>query len=212
MNQIIGLGNFFLIPESDEVSEVSKNLKGEYMRRGIYFLIASLVVSMAQGCAIYDAAVDERNVQTIVDDTGIKAEIFKHFVNDDIVKAMDITTTSYQGHVYLIGEYENPKQKGRAIELAKSVESVKSVTPYFLEKQEHHKCGTTKNLELTAKVKTKLIGDKEIWSTNVNVKTMQCIVVLWGTVRTQDEIIRSIGHANHVEGVQKVRSFLKSVR
>jgi hyperosmotically inducible protein len=182
------------------------------MRRGIYFLIASLVVSMAQGCAIYDAAVDERNVQTIVDDTGIKAEIFKHFVNDDIVKAMDITTTSYQGHVYLIGEYENPKQKGRAIELAKSVEGVKSVTPYFLEKQEHHECGTAKNLELTTKVKTKLIGDKEIWSTNVNVKTMQCIVVLWGTVGTQDEIIRSIGHANHVEGAQKVRSFLKSVR
>jgi hyperosmotically inducible protein len=86
------------------------------------------------------------------------------------------------------------------------------VTPYLLAKQKNGACGTTKNLQLTTKVKTKLIGDKEIWSTNVNVKTMQCIVVLWGTVGSQEEVLRSIGHAKSVEGVKKVRSFLRSVK
>jgi hyperosmotically inducible protein len=164
---------------------------------------------MVSGCAIYDAAVDERNVQTIADDTGIKAKIFKRFVDDEVVDAMDITTTSYQGHVHIIGEYDDPKQKLKAIELAKSVEGVKSVTPYLLAKIQNGECGTSKNLELTTKVKAKLIGDKEIWSTNVNVKTLQCIVVLWGTLGSQDEVLRSINHAKSVEGVKKVRSFLK---
>jgi hyperosmotically inducible protein len=80
---------------------------------------------MTSGCAIYNAAVDERDVGTITDDTGIKTKIFKQFVADEVVAAMDITTTSYQGHVHLIGEYNDSKQKLRAIEIAKSIEGVK---------------------------------------------------------------------------------------
>jgi hyperosmotically inducible periplasmic protein len=171
-----------------------------------------LVISLNSGCTIYKAAVDERNVGTIADDTTIKAKIFKRFVDDDVVKALDITTTSYKGHVHLIGEYDDSAQKVRAIELANGVEGVKDVTPYLLAKQENGECGTTRNLELTTKVNAKLVGDKKIWSTNVNVKTIQCIVVLWGTVGIQDEIMRSINHAKSVEGVKTVRSFLKSVR
>jgi hyperosmotically inducible periplasmic protein len=182
------------------------------MKTIIFIFFSFLIISFNSGCTIYKAAVDERDVGTIADDTTIKAKIFKRFVGDDVVKALDITTTSYKGYVHLIGEYNDSAQKVRAIELAKGVEGVKGVTPYFLAKQENGECGTTRNLELTTKVKAKLINDNEIWSTNVNVKTMQCIVVLWGTVGKQDEILRSINHAKSVEGVKTVRSFLKSVR
>lgn len=182
------------------------------MKKIFLLLVSILVVSLSQGCTIYKAAVDERNVQTIADDTAIKAKIFKRFVDDDVVKALDITITSYQGHVYLVGEFDDSAQKVRAIEIAERVEGVSEVTPYLLAKEKEGDCGTTQNLELTAKVKAKLIGDKEIWSTNVNVKTMQCIVVLWGTVGGQDEVLRSINHAKSVEGVKRVRSFLKSER
>lgn len=182
------------------------------MKTTIFIFFSFLIISLNSGCTVYKAAMDERNVGTIADDTTIKAKIFKRLVDDDVVKALDITTTAYNGHVYLIGEYDDSAQKVRAIELAKGVDGVKGVTPYLLAKQENSECGTTRNLELTAKVKSKLVGDKEIWSTNVNVKTMQCIVVLWGTVGTHDEVLRSINHAKSVEGVKTVRSFLKSVR
>ena len=182
------------------------------MKTIIFILFSFLIISLNSGCTIYKAAVDERNVGTIVDDTAIKAKIFKRFVDDDVVKALDITITSYKGHVHLVGEYDDSAQKVRAIELAKGVEGVSNVTPYLLAKDKDGECGTTRNLELTTKVKTKLVGDKEIWSTNVNVKTIQCIVVLWGTVGSHDEVMRSINHAKSVEGVKNVRSFLKSVR
>ena len=178
----------------------------------LYVFFSLLVLSLNSGCTIYKAAVDERNVGTIADDTVIKAKIFKSFVNDDVVKALDITITSYKGYVHLIGEYDDSAQKVRAIEVAKGVEGVKGVTPYLLAKQKNGECGTTRNLELTAKVKSKLVGDKNIWSTNVNVKTIQCIVVLWGTVGNDDEVVRSINHAKSVDGVKNVRSFLDSAR
>ena len=73
-------------------------------------------------------------------------------------------------------------------------------------------CGTTKNLAITAKVKAKLVEDKSIWSTNINISTIQCQVVLWGTVGTSQEISKSIAYAKSVDGVRSVKSFLKSTK
>jgi hyperosmotically inducible protein len=65
---------------------------------------------------------------------------------------------------------------------------------------------------ITSQVKTKLIGDKEIWSTNVDVKTVQCNVVLLGVVGSKKEIDKAIAHTKSVKGVRGIKSFLRSVR
>jgi hyperosmotically inducible protein len=153
--------------------------------------------------------VDERDVKTIASDTKIKGKILADFIDDDTVKTLDISASCYEGRVYLIGEYDTIKQKERAIEIAQNIEGVKSVTTYLLPKNEDSPCGTKENLKITAKVKAKLIGDKNIWSTNVDVKTIQCIVVLWGLVGSDEEVQKSIEHAKEVEGARNVKSFLK---
>ncbi len=89
---------------------------------------------------------------------------------------------------------------------------MKGITTYLLPENPKALCGTAQNLELTVKVKAKLIGDKEIWSTNIDVTTIQCITVLWGIVGSQSEISKAIAHAKSVEGVTKVKSFLKAVK
>jgi len=153
--------------------------------------------------------VDERNVKTIANDTKIKGKILAEFIDDDTVKTLDISASCYEGRVYLIGEYDIVKQKDRAIEIARNIEGVESVTTYLLPKNEDSPCGTKENLKITAKVKAKLVGDKNIWSTNVDAKTIQCIVVLWGLVGSDEEVQKSIEHAKEVEGVRNVKSFLK---
>lgn len=163
------------------------------------------------GCGtIYQAAVDERSVGTIVDDTKIKTKILKNFADDEQVKILDFAVSCYEGHAYLIGEYETTAQKRRATQLARNTEGVKDVTTYFLQKQTNPPCTAKENLGITAKVKAKLIGDKGIWSTNIDVKTMQCMVVLWGLVGSQEEISKAIAHAKSVEGVKSVKSILKA--
>lgn len=164
---------------------------------------------VASGCAIYDAAVDERNVSTIASDTTIKGTIVKKFYDDDKIKSLDISTGCYRGHVYLVGEYDSAVQKDRAIKITKSVEGVKSVTTYLLPKKKGDLCGTDENLAIVTKVKAKLVGDKNIWSTNIDVKSVQCNVVLYGLVGSQIEINKTIAHAKSVEGIRSVKSFLK---
>jgi len=176
----------------------------------IPFFIFLLAVN---GCGtIYSAAVDERNVSTIANDTAIKAEIVKKFYDDEKIKSLDISTGCYRGHVYLVGEYDTADQKKRAIKIARSVEGVKHVTTYLLPKKKDDSCGIDENLEIVGKVKAKLVGDKDIWSTNIDIHSIQCQVVLYGLVGSKQEINKAIEHAKSVEGVRGVKSFLKSTK
>jgi hyperosmotically inducible periplasmic protein len=180
------------------------------MKKFLLFLVIALVALYTAGCStIYEAAVDERNVSTIASDKVIEVKILKKMADVKSGDLVDVSVTSYQGNVFLVGEYENLAQKNRFLSAAKSIEGVRSVKSYFLQADKNSPCDTQKNLGITAKVKAALIGDKSIWSTNVKVSTMQCKVVLWGTVGSSAEVTKSIAHAKSVAGVKSVKSFLK---
>lgn len=166
----------------------------------------------ANGCTVYDVAVEERNVGDYANDEKIAFVIEKDFLADDLVKYLDFDASSYEGLVYITGEYESRAQVDRAVEIAKSVEGVRSVTTYLLPKRENDSCGTTDNLNLYAKVKNELVQDKDIWSTNIEIKTVQCNVVLLGIVGSEAERSKAVSHAKSVPGVRSVKSYLRVKR
>jgi hyperosmotically inducible protein len=183
------------------------------MRKYLLTLMFFILCVAVSGCGtIYKAAVDERSIGTIASDTKIKTVILKRFIDDETIKTLDISVASYNGNVYLVGEYETLLQKNKAAEISRSVEGVKDVTTYMLLKDKDGPCGTKVNLELTAKTKAKLIKDKSIWSTNIDVKTVQCNVVLVGLVGSKEEMMKAAAHAKSVEGAKSVKSFLKAIK
>ena len=176
--------------------------------RIISFFIFSLLCS---GCSvIYTTAVDQRDVNTIINDTNIKLTIVNEFYDDEAINFLNLSCGCYQGHVYLVGEYDKVSQKNRAIKIAKSIEGVKSVTTYLLPKKKGDVCGIDDNIKLALEVKTKLVADRDIWSTNIDVKSVQCNIVLYGLVASERKITKAIAHAKSVEGVRSVKSLLKS--
>jgi hyperosmotically inducible protein len=156
--------------------------------------------------------VDQRNVNTIINDTKIKFTIVNKFYDDEAINSLNLSSGCYRGHVYLVGEYDKAFQKKRAIKIAKSIEGVKSVTAYMLPKKKDDVCGTDTNIKLALEVKTKLVTDKDIWSTNIDVKSVQCNVILFGLVSSKNKINKAIEHAKSVKGVRTVTSFLMSAR
>jgi hyperosmotically inducible protein len=174
------------------------------------FCIILILGILMTGCTtIYKSAVDERKVGEQYDDQKITMAIRKKFSDDEKIKYFDISTYCYNGQVYLVGEFDTVDQKNQAVKLAREVEGVKSVTDYFLAKKEDDTCGTTANLKLFTKVKAELIGDKDISSTQIEVKALQCNIILLGLVGSADEVKKAIFHAKTVEGVRSVKSFLK---
>ena len=177
--------------------------------RGFYIIL--ILGILMTGCGtIYKSAVDERSVGQQYDDEKITMAIRQKFSGDEKIKYFDISTYVYNGHVFLVGEYETADQKNQAVRLAQQVEGVKSVTDYFLPKKEDKTCGTTDDLGLLAKVKKDLIADKDISSTQIEVKALQCNIILLGLVGSADEISKATAHAKAVEGVRSVKSFLKT--
>jgi hyperosmotically inducible periplasmic protein len=173
----------------------------------IHFLLLLVIV----GCGtLYGVAVEERKTGTIAADAKIAAAIQKGFLEDSDVKALDISAYCYNGNVYLVGEYDRAPQKERAITIAEGIEGVRSVHTYILLKKKSDKCGTSDNLAIRGKVDAKLVADKDIWSTNIDIKVVQCNVVLLGIVKTGREITKATAHAKSVEGVRSVTSYLNS--
>ncbi len=181
------------------------------MKRFFALCVLTVLFVAASGCTTpYKVVMDERSVGSWADDEVVSTTVFKRFAEDDTVKALDISTYSYEGRVYLVGEYDSPAQKSRAVAIAKGVKGVKSVTSYLLPKPKVDFCGTTDNLVILAKVKTALIGADDIHSTNVDVKVVQCRVVLLGIVASRAEAERAVAVARGVEGTRGVTSYLRA--
>ncbi len=166
------------------------------------------------GCSIlvkstYGVAMDERGAGTIVSDKKIKLAIQEKLLQDDAIKVLDISTFCYNGEVYLVGEYETEKEREEALEIAEGTPGVKSVTPYLHEKEKDATCTRPESLRIGAEIRTALIGDKDIQSTNVDQKVVHCYVVLLGIVGSKKEITKAVAHARGVKGVRDVTSYLR---
>ncbi|MDP3426509.1 MAG: BON domain-containing protein [Humidesulfovibrio sp.] len=183
------------------------------MRRLILCLSCALAMSSLSGCGtIYRASVDERDVGTFVDDSRIESSVRARIINDPMVKLRDVSVNSYLGTVYLVGEFDADQQKMRAVRLAREVNGVRRVTIIPFQKRVDPTCGTTGDLALYAKIKKNLVEDQDIWSTQVDVKVVQCNVVVLGLVKSQHDADRIVAHANAVQGVYTVQNFIRIIQ
>jgi len=179
------------------------------MRKASIWVAALLAtLFLLNGCTAYNVAVDERSTGQWVDDNAIALTIEKDFLADDLVKYMDYDAFSYRGHVYVVGEYESREQVDRAVKIAKSVEGVRQVTTYLLPKREDDGCSTADKVDIYQKLKQKLVGDKNIWSTNIEIEIVQCNVILLGIVGSSAEKSAAEGYAKSIKGARSVKSFL----
>jgi hyperosmotically inducible protein len=183
------------------------------MRRLILCLFCALAVSSLSGCGtIYRASVDERDVGTFVDDGRIESSVRARIISDSVVKLRDLSVNSYLGTVFLVGEFDADQQKMRAVRLAREVDGVRRVTIVPFQKREDPTCGTTDDLALYAKAKARLVEDTDIWSTQVDIKMVQCNAVVLGLVKSQRDADQIIAHVNAVEGIRTVQNYIRIIK
>ncbi len=183
------------------------------MPRLILCLLCLITLVGLSGCGtIYRASVDERDLGTFVDDGRIESSVRARIINDPMVKLRDLSVNSYHGTVYLVGEFDADQQKMRAVKLAREVDGVRRVTVVPFQKRDDPSCGTAEDLALYAKIKTRLVEDKDIWSTQVDVKVVQCNAVILGLVKSQRDADRIVAHANAVQDVRTVQNHIRIIK
>ena len=103
-------------------------------RNYLIYLVSALALA---GCAptVLSLAVDgaytaseERTLDDVVDDNGIKLELNKLLLEDGLGLFKDVGTVVYRRHVYLLGDVENAEDKARAGAIGRVPEKVSGVT------------------------------------------------------------------------------------
>lgn len=184
------------------------------MKNRLYVLHAVLLAAVIlSGCGAavvggagytgYKGATDKRSIGTMVDDSVIATTVKTKMISDEFVKARHIDVDVLNGVVYLIGVVESVSQRRMAADIARGVEGVRHVENQLV-------VGKTtagqilNDTILSSKIRTELLKDPDIRSTNVDVDTYNNVVTLTGIVSSESEKAKVLYVVQRVAGNRQV--------
>ncbi|WP_031479968.1 BON domain-containing protein [Maridesulfovibrio frigidus] len=158
----------------------------------------------------YAASVDERGFQTIVEDELLEANIQSKILHQKDLEVLGVSTYSYNGHIYIVGQFDQKEDFNMLRKIVRSAGKVNSLTTFLFAESEDAICNAAEDYILQSEVKAALLDNDSVWGTNIAVKSVQCNIVLLGRVGDINEIEHAKRTAFQIEGVQTVKSFLRS--
>jgi osmotically-inducible protein OsmY len=173
---------------------------------GLILLLSGCVTAAVGVVAVtsIDIAKDKRSFGTMIDDNVVEANIFKDIVRDPMLDGnTHISTVVVNGVVLLTGEVANNEQKFRASQIANGYQGIDQVVNQLDLLGKTSMTSRTNDTLITAKVKTELIRDKKVDSSNIKVVTERGVVYLLGIV-SPEEGTSAIAATKGVGGVVRI--------
>ena len=176
-------------------------------------LLAVVLISVSMGCApavigggiagTYKVATDERTAGTMLDDATLTTKVKTALIEDALVKARLIDVDTIDGNVILTGVVESGLQEKRAVEVAQSIQGVRSV-------KNNLQVGSKSigqafdDKVIGSKIKAKLIQEDGVSSMSIDVDVDNGVVTLTGVI--SDPVIKTkiIRLADDTPGVIRV--------
>jgi osmotically-inducible protein OsmY len=178
-------------------------------------LAAALALS---GCAptVTSLAVDgaytaseERTMDDVIDDNGIKLEINKLLLDERLGLFKDVGTVVYQRHVYLLGDVEKAEDKVRAGEIARIPEKVSGVTNDIQVTDEGGVGALVDDIYIEKVIQADYLFDSEIDSSNFRVRSVNGVVYLMGLAESQAELDKAVAIVDARDDVRRIVNYVK---
>jgi hyperosmotically inducible protein len=145
------------------------------------------------------------SVATEIDDGAVTARVKSALLADPSVRSFDIKVETRKGQVQLSGYVGSRTRVDKAVALTRKVEGVRDVENHMSLKRGRTTVGNKiDDGVVTAKVKSALLSDAGVKSSDISVMTRKGRVQLSGYVDDQTQINRAVNITRGVEGVQKV--------
>lgn len=179
--------------------------------------IASGTAVLLAGCGNRDqppppaaAAVPATTIGTEIDDTVITARVKSALLADPEIKSFDLKVETRKGEVQLSGFVNTTAQIDLALQSARAVQGVTSVTNGLSLKDGNASIGTTVDDGIiTAGVKSALLAEPAMKSFDIAVVTRKGEVQLSGFVDSQAQIDQAVAIATAVSGVTRVSNEMR---
>jgi osmotically-inducible protein OsmY len=149
-------------------------------------------------------ALDPRTVGTQIDDSIMQKTISAKILSKDKKYLISVKTKVLDGRIFITGKVDNPEEKLIITKLAWETKGVRSVRNDIKIKEEFKFKQSAKDILITSQLRTALILNKNIKSTNYQIDTYKKKIYIYGIAITLEEKDLVISEANEILDVEDV--------
>ena len=156
------------------------------MKNKLLLLLVGLILSGCVGVSSsgvfgtgVSVALDPRSVGTQIDDSIMQKNLTTRIVLLDKKYLLSVKSKVLDGRIFLTGKVENPEDKLKLTKLAWETDGVRSVRNDIKVKEDFNFKQSAKDILITSQLRTALILNKEIKSTNYQIDTYKKNIHIW---------------------------------
>ena len=149
-------------------------------------------------------ALDPRTVGTQIDDSIMQKTISAKILTRDKKHIISVKTKVLDGRIFITGKVDNPEEKLIITKLAWETKGARSVRNDIKIKEEFKFKQSAKDILITSQLRTALILNKNIKSTNYQIDTYKKKIYVYGIALTSEEKDLVISEAKEILDVEDV--------
>ena len=149
-------------------------------------------------------ALDPRSLGTQIDDSIMQKNLSARILLLDKKYFLSIKSKVLDGRVFLTGKVDDPEEKLKITKLAWETEGARSVRNDIKIKEKFNFQQSAKDILITSQLRTALILNKNIKSTNYQIDTYKKKIYIYGIALTSDEKTLVVEEAKEILDVGDV--------
>jgi osmotically-inducible protein OsmY len=149
-------------------------------------------------------ALDPRTVGTQIDDSIMQKTISTKILARDKKHIISVKTKVLDGRIFITGKVDNPEEKLIITKIAWETKGARSVRNDIKIKEEFKFKQSAKDILITSQLRTALILNKNIKSTNYQIDTYKKKIYIYGIAITLEEKDLVISEAKEILDVEDV--------
>ena len=177
----------------------------------LIFILMSLILSGCVGVGSkglfgtgVSVALDPRTVGTQIDDSIMQKTISAKILTRDKKYLLSVKTKVLDGRIFITGKVDNPEEKLIITKLAWETKGARSVRNDIKIKEDFKFKQSAKDVLITSQLRTALILNKNIKSTNYQIDTYKKKIYVYGIALTLEEKDLVISEAKEILDVEDV--------
>lgn len=177
-------------------------------------ILISLILLIFTGCVGISSkgifgtgvsvALDPRSLGTQIDDSVMQKNLATRLALRDKNYLISVNTKVLDGKFFLTGKVDDPEEKLQITKLAWETKGVRSVKNDIKLKEDFNFQQSAKDLLITSQLRTALIFNKKINSTNYQIDTYKKKIFIYGISLTEEEKKEVINEAKEILNVEDV--------
>ena len=184
------------------------------MKKIFFFIITAILIVSLNSCVgvgsrgVFGTGVsvafDPRTVGTQIDDSIMQKNLISKLVLRDKSYLLSVKAKVLDGRIFITGKVEDPEEKLQITKLAWETKGVRSVRNDVKIKEEFNFKQSAKDLLITSQLRTAIIVNKNIKSSNYNIDTYKKKIFVYGIAQNKNERDLVLKEAKQILDVKNV--------